>query len=284
MQTDVRQVFYFHASSTSLGGFIEEPFRHVPAPCSASLSSTGGLVTCESEGRSVEEFFSHGKVHTHVSGRHVKRNGPWVQRVVSIMEGFNLSGRVEASQLVTHMEIEHPSAHGGPRRISFAGSTIEDLRVDGKPVQLTWNPTLLPRQDRKVDAYNHDRPIETEIEWPSLGDAAYRQSLALMQDPSTPAWIRERYGWVSGSKHHREGNSEGYSICSLVDKIDGLPPKQSCGHIIELADVGRIFLGEVTIHRHSASLTMIRAELGCQLTGQLDAVSGAINGATCPPS
>lgn len=284
MQTDVRQVFYFHASATSLGGFMEGPFRHIPAPCSASLSPTGGLVTCQSEGRDFEKFFSHGKVHTHVFGRHVKRNGPWVQRVVSIMEGFNLMGRVEATKLVTHIQIEHPSANGGARRVSFAGSTIEGLRVEGNPVELTWNPTLLPRRDREWDAYNHEQPIETEFEWPSLGAAAHRQSLALMQNGSAPEWVRSRYGWVSKSKDHREGSSEGYSICSLVDKIDGLPPHMSHGHTIDIPDVGRIFLGEVTIHPHSTSLTMIRAELGCEQTGQLDAASGAINGATFPPS
>lgn len=284
MQTDVRQVFYFHASATSLGGFLEEPFRHIPAPCSASLSTTGGLVTCESEGRNFEEFFTHGKVHTHVFGRHVKRNGPWVQRVVSIMEGFNLAGRVEASKLVTHIQVEHPSANGGARRVSFAGSTIEGLRVDGVPAQLTWNPTLLPRQDRKVDAYNHEQPIETELEWPSLGAAAHRQGLARMENKSAPEWVRSRYGWVSNSKDHREGSSEGYSICSLVEKIDGLPPRQAHGHLIELPDLGRIFLGEVTIYPHSTSLTMIRAELGCEQTGQLDAASGAINGTTFPPN
>jgi hypothetical protein len=284
VQTDVRQVFYFHASATSLGGFMEGPYRNIPTPCSAALGSTGGSVTAEAEARSFEVFFSHGKVYTHVSGRHVKRNGPWVQRVVSIVEGFKLLGRIEASHLVTHMHVEHPAAGGGPRRISFAGSTIENLRVDGRPVALTWNPALLPRQDRKVDAYNHEQAIETELEWSSLGAAAHRQSSALMQNGNAPAWVLSRYGWVSSSKDHREVSSEGYAICSLVDKIDGLSPNQSCGHCIELPEVGRIFLGEVTIFPQAVGLTMIRAELGCNLTGQLDGASGVINGVTCPPS
>ncbi len=55
MQTNVKQVFYFHADATALGGFLENPYRIVPTPCSVALSSTGGAVTSEAKGFAFED-------------------------------------------------------------------------------------------------------------------------------------------------------------------------------------------------------------------------------------
>jgi hypothetical protein len=287
VQTDVRQVFHFHAGASSLGGFVEEPFRYIPAPCSASLSATGGSITTEhhkNESWEHEKIISWDKAHTHTSGRHVQRNGPWVERAVSVVEGLHiLEGRITAKLVVAHLDIEHP-ASGGVRRISYAGSTIEGLAVDGKPVELSWNTSLLTNRLKPVDYYSHDRPIETDMDWIALGAIAQRHSSGFLHK-DLPEWVQNRYGWVAGQANLREAGSPGYTLCSLVDKANGLSsPNQSFGHCIEIPDVGRIFLGESVIYPQAVSLTMIRAELGCDTRGQLDAGSTVANGSTFPPN
>jgi hypothetical protein len=283
MQTNVKQVFYFHGDSNSLGGFLEEPFRPIPTPCSVSLSSTGGSVTQRTEPFSFEDVIHAKASYTHVSGRQVRLNGPWIQRVSSVVEGFSLLGRVTADSLAAQVFIEQPENGGGPRRISFAGSHIRNLRIDGKPVTPVLNTTLLPERHRSEDVYNQDASINPELPWPTLWQAAHRQGTDLLENRSTPEWARHRFGWVAAKENADEGNRGGYTLCSLVDKLDGLTSEQSAGHYIDVPGLGRIFFAELTIFPQAVTLTMLRAELGCDVSGQTSVASASSNGTTQPP-
>jgi hypothetical protein len=283
MQTDVSHVFHFHADASALGGFLENPFRHIPTPSSVALSSSGGTTTHEAG-----EFHFEDRVHakasyTHASGKHVKRNGPWTQHVSSVVEGFDLFGRVTADRLVAQIAIEHPEIKG-PRMFSFAGSRIENLRIDGKPVSVTFNPTLAPAHERNVAAYNQDSTYNPDTEWSTLWKTAHTQGANLLQQPGVPAWIRERFGWAIAEENSGGPTRHGHTVGSLVDQIEGLEPELSFGHYIDVPDLGRIFLAQVRIYPHSANLTMLRAELGCDVTGVIDAGSAGSNGSTYPPS
>jgi hypothetical protein len=286
MQTDVKQVFYSHADANSLGGFFEEPFRYIPTPSSVSLSATGGSVASRAAVFGFEDHISCRSSYTHVSGRpaeisggRTKINGPWISRATAVVEGLNILGRITAKRVVARTFIEQPSAGSGPRKISFEGTRFDDLRLDDKPLRLSLNPTLLPSPLRESDAYNEDESFIPEIQWPTLWRTAYSQASTLVTTKGTPEWARERYGWVAA----KENPEEGYAICSLVNRIDGVPTGQTFGHCIEIPDVGRFFLGEATIFPFAVHLTMIRAELGCENTGQVSMATTIINGSTCPP-
>ena len=283
MQTNVKQVFYFHADANSLGGFLQEPFRYVPTPCSAALSSTGGHTTTEARDFSFEDGITVRKAYTHVSGRPAQQNGPWTQRVVSVLEGFSLFQRVTAERIVAQMFVEQPAPGKGPRRISFAGSHFSNLRIDGKSAHPVLDATLIPEHHREVGAYNQDAPFDPELEWPALTGIARRQGAELLAQKDIPAWGRERFGWVAAAREGETG-SEGYTLCSLVNQIEGVSTGRSFGHVIDLPDYGRIFLGEVTVLPFSAHLTMLRAELGCKVSGMVGGPGVGSNGTTMPPN
>jgi hypothetical protein len=283
MQSDVKQVFYFHADATSVGGYIEEPFRYVPTPSSVALPSTGGSSTNEARHFGFEDSVKVRAAYTHVSGRPTQKNGPWTQRVVSVIEGLSVLGRFTAERLVAQMFVEQPAAGGGPRKISFAGTTFTDLRVDGAAVIPTFNTALVPPNERRVDAYNREETHSPELEWPSLREIARRQGVERLDIKGLPDWARARFGWTAKDGSDVNSN-EGYTLCSLVNQIDGLKSGQSFGHAIELPDFGRIFLAEATILPYSAHLTMFRAELGCKVTGQVSAATIQSNGTTMPPN
>jgi hypothetical protein len=283
MQKDVKTVFHFHADASSLGGFLENPFRHIDTPSSVALSSSGGTSRHESG-----EFHFEDKVHarasyTQASGKHAKRNGPWTQHVTSVIEGLDILGRVTADRLVAQIAIEHPEVKG-PRMFSFAGSRIDNLRIDGKPVDPKLNPILAPEHHRDVAAYNQHTSYSPEMEWTTLWKTAHSQCATLLQQPGLPSWIRERFEWVAAHDNSSGPGPHGHALASLVDRIEGLAPELSYGHCIEVPDLGRICLGQVRIFPHSASLTMLRAELGCNDTGIVDAGSAGSNGTTYPPS
>ena len=70
----------------------------------------------------------------------------------------------------------------------------------------------------------------------------------------------DRYGWM-GSE--RKLGKDGFVLCSLVDGVDRAIPGRSFGHVMDIPDFGRIFLGELFVFPASVHLSMIRAELGC---------------------
>jgi hypothetical protein len=291
MQTDVKQVFYFHADANSLGGFLEGPeaFRYLPTPSSVSLSATGGSVASSAAEFDFEGLISCRSSYTHVSGKpaeisggRTKINGPWTSRATAVVEGLNILGRITAERVIARIFIEQPEAGGG-RKISFAGTRFDDLRLDNKPLRLSLDPTLLPSPLRESNPYNEDESFIPEIEWPTLWRTAYSQARTLVATKSTPEWGRERYGWGATRENPEEAGREGYAICSLVNRVDGVPPGQTFGHCIEIPDVGRFFLGEAAIFPFAVHLTMIRAELGCENTGQVSAATVRTNGSTCPP-
>jgi hypothetical protein len=283
MQNGVTQVYYFHASATSLGGFLNEPSYHpVFTPCSVALSETGGEVTARAAHFGFENVIQVGAAYTYASGRPVNVNGPWVQRVTSVIENFSLLGKITAKQITAQVVIEQPAAKIGPRKISFAGSQFTDLRVNGELVKVDLDPTLLPSQQRTVDAYNQSAPISPTLQWPALTDYAARQGSRYSQT-GAPDWVQKRLGWVGKSNPDAKANG-GYTLCSLVNQVEGVKGGKSFAHCIELPDIGRIFLGEVTVFPYAAHLTMVRAELGCKISGQVSCCMVSSNGTSMPPN
>jgi hypothetical protein len=284
MQSDVKQSFYFHADANSIGGFLEKPFRHIPTPCSVSLPSAGGNTSASAKDFGFEEGIKARAAYTHVTGKHAQRNGPWTHRVVSVVEGLSILGRFTAERMVSQMFVEQPEAGAGPRKVSFAGSRFDNVQLDGKPLKIILNDTLLPEQHREIDAYNQDAFVNPDMEWPALSSHAKHQSEIHFKSKSIPSWAQDRFGWIDPAPVSGETGFKGYTLCSLVDRIDGLETGQTFGHCIELPDFGRIFLGEVMVLPYSAHLTMLRAELGCAVTGQVSASVVGSNGTMCPPN
>ncbi len=283
MQTNAKQVFYFHADSVSIGGFLEEPFRFVPTPSSAALSSAGGLATTATKEFNFEDGIKATSAYTFVTGRPAQDGGPWTQRVVSVIEGFDLFGRFTADRLVAQMFIEQP-AGGGPRKISFVGSSFTNLHVDGKPITVRPESALLTTQDRDIDAYNQSATIAPDLAWPTLSDVAHRQGSALLSNKETPEWARSRFGGITAKQPDGKTGFEGYTLCSLVNQVDGLAAGQSFAHCIDIPDLGRVFLGEVVVFPYSAQLAMFRAELCGKNSGYVCCSVVVTNGSSWPPN
>ena len=81
----------------------------------------------------------------------------------------------------------------------------------------------------------------------------------------------------------RAQKKDGCVLCSLLDGVEGTVPGKTIGHFVEIPDSGRILLGEILAF-YSIQLTMVRAELGCNVHGLVSASSSHINVSTMPPS
>jgi hypothetical protein len=280
MQSDVKKVFYFHADANSLGGFIEKPFQEIiPSRASVSLPAVGGYATARTEALNFKEIVSCRSAYTRVSGRTIEEGGPWSTQVTSVVEDLNILEILTAERIVAQISVEH-SRDGGPSQVSFAGTHFEKLRVGGQNICPVLNSNLLAIG---AEADN----VPSRVTWPTLLNAGQEQARGLVQsvtestDRNAYEWVLQRYGWMESK---RELQKDGCVLCSLVDGIEGAVPGRKIGHFVEIPDFGRIFLGEVLAFPHSIQLTMVRAELGCNVHGQVGVSGVHINGGTMPPS
>lgn len=280
MRSDATKVFYYHADASSLGGFIEQPFSEIiPSQASVSLPTVGGYATARTRALNFKEIVASRSAYTRVSGRTVHQDGPWSTLVTCVLEGLNIMEIVTAERIVAQISVEHPR-EGGRAEISFAGTRFEHLRVGGQEVCPVLNPCLM-------GIHGKEDNTRAPVMWPTLLKTGQEQAANLLQNVAEDEqkdayeWLLNRYGWMEPK---RELQKDGCVLCSLVDGVEGTVPGKSFGHFVEIPDFGRIFLGELMVFPHSIQLTMVRAELGCNVQAQVSATTAHINGGTMPPS
>ncbi len=269
MRPDAKKVFYFHADANSLGGFIETPFQKIiPSQASVSLPAVGGHATTRTEAFNFEGIISCRSAYTRVSGTQVGPDGPWSTTVTSVVEGLNILEVITAERLVAQVAVEYPG-DGRYLEISLSGSHFDRLRLGGCDAFPRLNSTLLCGAKGLID-------------FSTFQQTGREQARRIVENPEADRdgsrWVLDRFGWMA-----RETEEEQCVLCSLVDGLDGAVPGTSFGHAVEIPDFGRIFLGELLVCPGSVQFALIRAELGCSVSGNVTAAMSNGNGHTVPP-
>ena len=261
------KTFYYQASASPLGGQMEQPFlRPIPSPASSALSAAGGFASSQSEAFNHENIVSFTAAHTRISGHeapHGGREAPdgkeFSTLVTTVVEGLNILEIVTAKRVVAQLSVAFPK-DGGPRRIATAGSYFEGLRIGGYDAEPQPNKALLRS------------PLTVE----GIQGIGVEQSKALADKVSG---LTARYGWT---RREQKGNAA-LTMCSLLNAVSPKLPGRSFGHVIAIPDFGRIFLGELLVSHGFAQLSMVRAELGCNVHATLTVSVAGSGGTTMPP-
>ncbi len=278
MRSKAKKAYYFHADASSLGGFIEKPFhKHIPAQASSTLPAVGGHVTHRTEAFSFEGVISCRAGYTRVSGRHHDEDGSATVSVTSVLEGLNILEILKADRVVAQITAQYP-ADGGFPRVSFAGSHFDRLTIGHTDASLALNSGLFgisggPKEKRV--------PI-TQALFQETGRqqaAKLVKSVKAESDHDELRWLTDRYSWMDSDRKGKDG----FLLCSLVDGVGGAIPGRSFGHVLEIPDFGRIFLGELTVAPPLFRISMIRAELGCTVHGGGSAACAAVAVHGVPP-
>jgi len=279
MRSNARNVFYYQAQASALGGAIQRPFEKIiPAQSSVSLPPVGGYATSRTHEFNFEEIVSCRSAYTRVTGSNGRDDAPYSTLTTSVIEGLNILEVVTADRVVSQITADYP-AHGGPPRFSLAGSHFEGLRLGGHEAYPTPAAGLLqPGRDKDAS-----QPLLTFGEF---RQDARRQAEAIVAaaregDRDAYRWLEERFSWLISDRGEKE---DGWVLCSLVDGVEAAFPGRSFGHVVEIPDFGRIYLAELLVSRSSIELTMIRAELGCAVTAEVAAGHTGVGGHTVPPS
>jgi hypothetical protein len=246
-------IFHFNAQGHALSGHISRPLDHlieVQAPI--SLPTTGGHGISQVGNFSFQKFVSFKSASSYVSGTRDGADNSFTTLVAATVEGLNILDVVTADRIVARIACHHvvPAEEA---QITVLGSHIDNLRIAGCPVELELDNDLF----LKLDTF---QAVRKELET----NADFRR---MAEDPFQTGQTR------------KSPNPHGSMHCSLVKTMTakGGGVKRR-GHMFEVPQFGNVYVGEVIAEHSRRTLTMLRVELGCPVTGFLLAAQVQGNG------
>jgi hypothetical protein len=272
-----KPVHKYDAAADVLSADIEQPLREKIRPQGqVILPSDGHYQFRQAEPFRLEGILSYKGGYTQVAGHPSVKVEGFTTLTTSVVEGLNVLDVVTADRVVAQISTTHPAyGKGQVPSVTFLGTRFDNLRIDGRRVELDLNPDLLgPRHD-------DDRSY--------LDDAEVSRRIVEQQGRFSPA--DDLPEWAAGETPSISSDGDGNRQlkCSLVDGIKssaGVP----FGHVIHVPHFGRIVLGELTVtqtfgdraagvyDKYRFRLTMIKIKMGCLAEGNVSASSTESNG------
>jgi len=259
MADKVKRVFHHHAHGLALSGSFTRPvprFIEVQAP--TVLPTIGGYGNAR-----VEEFRLDQHVHfkagySHVAGSKQQKEGKEFHTTLATaaVEGLNFLDVLTADRVVLRLAgyyvFPDDESH-----FSFLGSTFENLKVCGYPVEIELNDRLFTHLDTFAKV---KKELETDKEFKKMAEDPFQSG--------TPTKLSEGHGEI---------------LCSLVKKIKTDAPGVTAeGHALVVPNFGRVYLAEALLGFCKRTLTMVRLELGSPVEGNGVVTQASINGQTWP--
>jgi hypothetical protein len=252
----VQRTYIFNGHGHALSGHITHPTDHqIEVQAGMSLPTTGGVGQSRVENFRFHHYASFGVGHTYVVGSKSSAD-TYSTLVTSVVEDLNILDVVRADRVVARLASSHRLDEAEPR-ITLLCSTIENLRICGCPVQIEFDNDLFLR-------CKTFETLKKEFD----GNAEFRKMAAdpaVTTPPKVPA------------------DPQGVFLCSLVKsmKVDCASVK-TAGHLFEVPEFGRVYVGEVLAQYRKRTLTMLRFELGCPVVGGFVAAQTIGNGHPWP--
>jgi hypothetical protein len=295
------RIFFHHADTSVLGGHFTHPVNEaLPVQVPLSLAPSGGTGKASTDHFSFHGLISFTSAKSEVSGTYDATKKIWRTEAKVTIKGLNIRGRVTAKLIVSQMVTEHPEVAGEYEpSVTLAGSTIEGLKIDGKPFTVNLDPNFLKNQPTlplpaKKSGAPKRRPLIANKNFLSVVKKQYvdivrehKGALAKGTAASTDdngnvsGWVANRYPSASVSA---KINQRGAVLCSMVKTIKGTFPGAGAvyGNIVEVPNLGRLFFGEILVDRNTHRLIMLRAELGSTASGNASAGTASIEGRPWP--
>jgi len=268
MRPTSTKTFYFEADAHSLGGFVSHPSQKmIPSQANSSLPAVGGHVTTSTGAFSHDSIVSCRSAYTRVSGREHEIDGPWSMVVTSVVEGLNIMEVLTAERIVAQVSVVYSKDQKHPE-VSFAGSHFDGVRLGNRDLNPTMNPTLF----KGGGSLSHEQ----------FQQISRTQGKAIVgcAKGSSSKWVRDRFGWMNTNQ---KSGDDRCVLCSLVDDVSHDIPGTPYCHAVEIPHFGRIFFGEFSSRPGSIRLAMVRAELGCNVQGNISASVVGPGGSGFPP-
>lgn len=267
----------YHAEATVLEGDLELPLiQEIKPQAYIKLPELGGYFSQRVENYRLGEVISFRSAHTQVAGNlNPKKDHGYATLATSVIEGLNVLDVVTADRIIGQVITEQPF-DGYVPHISFLGTRFENLRIAGKPVDVTLNLDILGARSKSDALYTQSADLKKDID---------KQFADLGEHKSWLDQMREGYHKLFPATASGELNRETLE-CSLVSEVGGGYP----GHVIRIPGFGTIVLarvslthqeikqGEDVLRPTTVCLTMIDFKLGCPMVANFTAGTTINNG------
>jgi len=288
----LQKVFYYHADASAIGGSIHRPFNgFVPSQTSISLPIVGGFQEKQRKGRKWKNIVSYTSESTHVSGtrKDEAAGGPWTTQVSATITGLNILEVITADKVVAQLSVAYPYDEGEPT-VTVVGSQFENLRISGEKIEPVLIHDLFAEHDGSNESDERKRfPKKSWLKQEKFLEKVNAQRAQAKKkyaeaygDKPIPSWIKHHFHWFDSAQGL---NDRDYIVCSLIDQVPGLPehfPGVVCGHGIYIPGFGKVYFGEVVVHRKAFTVSMIRAQLGSPVGGSVSVATARANGQDDP--
>jgi len=259
MADKVKRAFHYHATGLALSGAFTRPIsRFIEVQAPTVLPTIGGYGNARVENYRLDHHIQFKAGYSHVAGSKYQKDDKefYTTLVTATVEGLNFFDVVTAERVVVRVSAYH-LLPDDESHFSFLGSTIENLKVGGYPVEIEHNDRLVAHLDtlEKVK-----KELETDKEFKKMAE-----------DP-----------FHSGTST-RPSEGHGEILCSLVKQIKTKAPGVTVeGHALVVPNFGRVYLAEALLSSCKRTVTMLRFELGSPVAGNAVVGQGSGNGNPWP--
>jgi hypothetical protein len=259
MADKVKRVFHYHANGHALSGSFTRPVsKFIEALAPTVLPTIGGYGNARVENFRLDHYVQFKAGYSHVAGSRLHKDDKEFHTtlVTVTLEGLNVLDVVTADRVVMRLSGYHVLPED-ESHFSFVGSTFEDLKIGGHPVEIELSDRLFAHLDTDAKI---KKELETDKEFKKMAEDPF--------NTGTPAQLQKGHGEI---------------LCSLVKKIKTTAPGVTVeGHALVIPNFGRVYLAEALLSSCKRTLTMLRFELGSPVEGVAVAAQGIGNGHPWP--
>jgi hypothetical protein len=213
----------------------------IPGQAATSLSQTGGESYATVRNFDWKGIFRFDEASSYVTGS--TDHGAHNTLATVTVRGLNIANMVTADRITARVSSRHQADEKrvvGEGEITLVGSSFENLRIAGYPVNVVTDGGIL---GRCVD---------------------YEQ---------TQEMVRELGGYIHPSMKVMSCRPQARLECPKDGPVEMRPDGG-----IQVREFGTIYLATVIIKPSYRRISMLRVELGCPLGGTLEAAGGEGNG------
>jgi hypothetical protein len=253
---DDKPRFSYHAHALALQGEITHPFQEKLEPQAPSfVSPFGGFGVAQADPFNVRDVVSHRGARSRSEAGYNPNTDEHYAVANVVLDGLNLSDLVTVDSIVARLTAVHSERQDEPV-ISPHGSTIQNLRIAGHPIELiplvgTYH--VLDTMQKVREHYKANKEFREQFH--DLGRVGKVAEL--------PEKIRKFFPW---RKHQINGElpeCHGHTIVPLFQIVDPkVPGIEVHGTVIYVHHFGRLHIGELLISPGERRVTMIHADLG----------------------
>lgn len=258
---DDKPRFNYHAHAFALQGEITHPIQAKLEPQAPSaVSPFGGFGYARADPFNLHEIFAHRGARSRAEGGYNAKTDEHFAVAHAMMEGFNISDVVTVDAISARLVTMHSTRQEEPC-ISPHGSTIENLRIAGHPIELI--PLIgvyhdLDTMSKLRDHYKANAQFQN----------SFHQDACVGKEADLPPKKRKFFPWRRHKTNGELPEFRGHTIVPLFRIVDPkVPGIEVHGNVISIHQFGRLHIGEMVVSRDERRVTMIHADLGSPQSG-----------------